>query len=275
MARKNYSPSEATFQRWLKEGRGAGRGAAYKPWLTVRDIPSQGRSHRIFGHKSQRTHHLFSDLELAVFLILEWQTDIMEIREQFPLQQEVTKELSTKHGIAHPSIRGVPQYLSSDFLVNSSRSDIPKFALQVKYSSELAKPRVIEKLELERRYWKQKSVPWFLVTQKQVSPVVIKNIDWLYSAQRDSIPDESLVHRVSFYSYQFEKNPNMPVIGLAKMLDVNYEMPNGESLTEIRQLLAQRFFTFDIHQEIHKLTPADLALTDTKIMQEVLHVQSK
>jgi len=275
MARKNYSPSEATFQRWLKEGRGAGRGVAYKPWLTVRDIPSQGRSHRLFGHKSQRTHHLFSDLELAVFLILEWQTDIMEIREQFPLQQEVTKELSTKHGIAHPSIRGVPQYLSSDFLVNSSRPDFPKFVLQVKYTSELAKPRVIEKLELERRYWEQKSVPWFLVTQKQISPVVIKNIDWLYSAQRDSIPDESLVHRVSFYSYQFEKNPNMPVIGLAKMLDVNYEMPNGESLREIRQLLAQRFFTFDIHHEIHKLTPADLALTDTKIMQEVLHVQSK
>jgi hypothetical protein len=71
MARKNYSPSEATFQRWLKEGRGSGRGSTYKPWLTVRDLPSQGRSHRVFGHKSQRTHHLFSDLELAVFLILE------------------------------------------------------------------------------------------------------------------------------------------------------------------------------------------------------------
>ncbi|MFH1882322.1 MAG: heteromeric transposase endonuclease subunit TnsA, partial [Planctomycetota bacterium] len=70
---KRYSNSEVTFQRWLKEGRGEGRRNEYKPWLTVRDLPSQGRSHRVFGHKSLRTHHLFSDLELAVFLLLEWQ----------------------------------------------------------------------------------------------------------------------------------------------------------------------------------------------------------
>ena len=50
-------------------------GKDYKPWLTVRDVPSLGRSHRIFGHKSQRTHHLLSDLELAVFLLLEWHPD--------------------------------------------------------------------------------------------------------------------------------------------------------------------------------------------------------
>jgi hypothetical protein len=55
-------------------------------------------------------------------------------------------ELAEKHGVAHPSVKGVPQYLSSDFLVNSSRPDHSKFALQVKYSSDLTKPRVIEKL---------------------------------------------------------------------------------------------------------------------------------
>jgi hypothetical protein len=275
MARKDYSPSETTFQRWIKEGRGAGRGSDYKPWLTVRDVPSQGRSHRVFGHKAQRTHHFFSDLELAVFLILEWQSDVVEIREQFSLQRELTLNLAEKHGIAHPSVKGVPQYLTSDFLVNTSSPGLPKFALQVKYSNDLTKPRVIEKLELERRYWEQKEVPWFLITQREVSPVAIRNIDWLYSAQRDSIPDEALGHRLSFYSHQFEKNPDISIINLAKSLDANYEMPNGESLREIRQLLALRFFTFDIHYEIHKLTPAGLTLTDTSILQEVLHVQGK
>lgn len=159
--------------------------------------------------------------------------------------------------------------------MNSSRPDLPKFALQVKYSSDLTRPRVVEKLELERRFWEQKGVPWFLFTQKEISPVVIQNIDWLYSAQRDSIPDEALVHRVNYYCHQFEKNPDISIIDLAKSLDANYEMPDGESLREIRQLLAQRFFTFDIHHEVHKLTPTDLALTDMSIMQEVLHVQSK
>ena len=71
MARKSYGTSEVKFQKWIKDGRGSGRGIEYKPWITVRDLPSEGRSHRIFGHKSQRTHHLLSDLELAVFLLLE------------------------------------------------------------------------------------------------------------------------------------------------------------------------------------------------------------
>ena len=61
MAKKQYGNSEAKNRRWIKEGRGLGRGREYKLWLTVRDLPSEGRYHRIFGHKSQRTHHLLSD----------------------------------------------------------------------------------------------------------------------------------------------------------------------------------------------------------------------
>lgn len=47
-----------------KEGCGQGFGANYKSWITIRDVSSDGRSHRIYGHKSQRTYHLLSDLEL-------------------------------------------------------------------------------------------------------------------------------------------------------------------------------------------------------------------
>ena len=86
MARKKYGNSEVKNQKWIKEGRGSGRNHEYKPWLTVRDLPSDGHSHRVFGHKSKRAHHLFSDLELAVFLLLEWHFEIEEVREQFPLQ---------------------------------------------------------------------------------------------------------------------------------------------------------------------------------------------
>ena len=80
MVRRKYSPSDLQFQRWIKDGRGQGKGRHYKPWLTVRDVPSQGRAHRIFGFKSQRTHHLFSDLELAAFFILEWHPQTQEVR---------------------------------------------------------------------------------------------------------------------------------------------------------------------------------------------------
>jgi len=137
MARKKYSNSTAKNERWIKEGRGQGRNQNYKPWLTVRDLPSEGRSHRVFGHKSQRTHHLFSDLELATFLLLEWHSDTEEIREQFPLELDVTIDLAREGGIVHPANAGVVQYMSSDFLVNSRNPENNKFVLQAKCSGQV------------------------------------------------------------------------------------------------------------------------------------------
>lgn len=67
---KNTQNHELKIQKWIKEGRGQGFGNNYKPWLTIRDVSLEGRSHRVFGHKSQRTHHLLSDLELSTFLLL-------------------------------------------------------------------------------------------------------------------------------------------------------------------------------------------------------------
>ena len=199
MTGKKYVNTELQNQKWLREGRGSGHGSDYKPWLTVRDLSSQGRSHRVFGHKSQRTHHLLSDLELAVFLLLEWSRSTVDIREQFPLRLEDTKALALESGIDHPSVRGVLQVMSSDFLVNTTDASQPKFALQAKYVEALSDARTIEKLELERRYWLQKGVPWWLITEKDIPSVVTQNISWLYPAQRDEIEIDVLVERAAFY----------------------------------------------------------------------------
>ncbi|KAB1442885.1 TnsA endonuclease N-terminal domain-containing protein [Pseudodesulfovibrio senegalensis] len=275
MARKNNSPTEVTFQRWIKDGRGSGNGRDYKPWLTVRDVASQGRSHRVFGHKSQRTHHLFSDLELAVFLILDWQPDILDIREQFCLQREITLELAEAYNIRHPAIGNVVQFMTSDFLVNSSRSGKTKFALQAKYSGDLERNRVIEKLELERRYWQRKDVPWALITEKEIPSTVFQNINWLYPAQAEEIPEADLAQRINFYSHHLSKSNDTTLIDLAKSLDVSYDLPAGQSLREMRQLFAQRFFTFNIHTPFQKLTPAGVVQTDATAIRETLHVQNK
>ena len=72
MARKNYFLSEKLIEQRIKDGRGQGYGEKYQPWLRVQDVPSDGRSHRIFSHKTKRIHHLLSDLELATFHLFDW-----------------------------------------------------------------------------------------------------------------------------------------------------------------------------------------------------------
>lgn len=37
MVRSRYDWTQAKFERYVKEGRGKGRGKDYKPWITVQD----------------------------------------------------------------------------------------------------------------------------------------------------------------------------------------------------------------------------------------------
>ena len=272
MSKRSNGLTEAKIKKWIKEGRGSGRGADYSPWLRVRDIASKGRSHRVFGHKSRRTHHLFSDLELAVFLALDWSPKTTEIREQFPLQQELTFELAKDAGIRHPQVSGIFQVMSSDFLVNSSDSTLSKFVLQAKYTKDLRDPRAVEKLELERRYWAHKEVPWFLVTEKEISNTVFQNIEWLYPDQQRTHELSDLAEQLKFYIHHFSKNPTSTIIKISKTLDVKYDHEAGESLAEIRGLMASRLLSFDVNIPFRKITPADLNFVDDVSVLEVINV---
>ena len=102
MARRRTSFDEAKITRFLKEGRGKGRGAEYQPWLTIQDVPSSGREHRVFSRKTGRIHHLLSDHEWRLFLHLEWCDEVLDIREQFPLDRAATARITESLGLRHP-----------------------------------------------------------------------------------------------------------------------------------------------------------------------------
>ncbi|MCG7571619.1 TnsA endonuclease C-terminal domain-containing protein [Pseudoalteromonas sp. CNC9-20] len=276
MASRKKGFTEAQFAKWIKEGRGSGEQADYKPWLTVRDLPSLGRIHRVFGHKSRRTHHLLSDLELAAFLLLEWHSEVTQIREQFSLERDTTRRLAVEAGIKHSNIAGVDQYMSSDFLVDTTDEQEPRFVWQAKYASALGDARTVEKLEVERRYWAEKEYPWYLVTEREIPDVVFKNIKWLYPAQRDDEEDMELaLQQIEFYAHHFEKNPNKTLIAICKELDAAYDLPLGESLYEVRKLLAKRYFTFDIFIPSTKLKAKDLQAGDLGFIREVYLVSNQ
>jgi TnsA endonuclease C terminal./TnsA endonuclease N terminal. len=275
MARKTNFNSESQFQRWIKEGRGQGKGDLYKPWLTVRDVPSSGRSHRVFGFKSKRTHHFFSDLELAAFFIFEWHPQTQDIREQFPLERNATLEIALAAGIKHPAVFGVNQYMSTDFLINTSDEKIPKFAVQVKRSEELGKPRTIEKLEIERRYWAQIKIPWFVVTERDLPHTVVQNIEWLYPAQESDIPHANLMSQFYFYLDFLKGKSGDTLINISKSIDIAYRQPPGEALKTLRQLLANRYFLFDIRVDFKQLLGANLTPSPSIDQLEVSNASNK
>ncbi len=251
-------PLDPRSLKWIKQGRGRGSGKDYQPWLTVRDLPSAGRSHRIWGVQTQRTHHLLSDLELAAFFLFDWNPSVADIREQYPLRLEDTSELATQAHIRHPEVRGQVQIMSTDFLVDTNKPELPRMAIQVKTSSDLSNPRIVEKLELERRYWALKGVPWYLLTEKQIPKTVTRNIAWLYPAQLVLDEIENTLNMASIYLGFFTKHPLLQISQAAMMLDQAYALSPGESLQRIRSLLALRVFLFDLRKPWSKLAVGDL-----------------
>ena len=261
-------------QKWIKDGRGDGELSSYKPWLTVRDLSSLGRSHRVYGHKTNRTHHLLSDLELAIFLILEWNPLIQDIREQFPLRIEQTEEIAHLTCIPHPAVRGIKQIMSTDFYVFSSDAMNPRFSIQAKYQKDLEDIRTIEKLEIERRYWQSKEIPWQIITEQEIPKVVFDNIKWLYPAIRDN-DHINLYDQIEFYVKQFHKYPNLSLINLAKKIDSSYDLEIGTSLSELRVLFAQRYFKFNLKLNYKDLVPPNIQLGNLTTWEEVRYAANQ
>ena len=211
----------------------------YQPFIKVSDISSLGRSHRVFGHKTKRTHHLLSDLELAVFLLFEWHSNTEDIQEQFPLDLKVTKKIADSVGIKHPSQKGELKTMTTDFYVISKDDLKPitsQLALQAKYSNDLDDARTIEKLELERRYWEQKDVDFKIITEKDIPRAVSDNIKWLYPSKNTylaSIEENDF----TFYSEQMIKNSTLKIIDFCIKIDSAYDYPLGTALSKLKNLV--------------------------------------
>jgi len=103
----------------IKSKHGQGSGHEYCPWLKIQEIKSNGRSHRVYSHKTHRIHHLASDLELSFFLMLDWSGFVTDIRERFPFDLNVAQEIAKEAKLPYPIRDGEPQVLYSDFLVDA------------------------------------------------------------------------------------------------------------------------------------------------------------
>lgn len=173
--------------RWKAQGLGQGETASYKPWIDVRCFSSKGRMSRPPGVTTGRTHHLFSDNEDHFFLMADYAAAVLDIREQFPLfPEDATREIARSMGIQHPKYpySTTPIVMTTDFLLTVvSKSGCRSLAAwSIKSADELRgrnRKAVLAKLEIERRYWLQRGVPWHLFTNEDFDQTVIDNLDWI------------------------------------------------------------------------------------------------
>lgn len=205
---RSRRPTQTLVNKWIKAGFGQGEGKDYKPFMYVRDVPSQGTSNMVHSRITGRRHDYLSDHEFKVHLLAEYGRSTLDIREQFALLPwEETQSIAARLGIPHPRIPGTPTptVMTTDLLLSLKRSDgVELVAVSAKLSKDLT-DRNLEKLLLERLYWNRRGIRWILATEENIPATRASNLKFFENALNDDRGAKSGITPADF-SRRFEQN---------------------------------------------------------------------
>jgi len=165
--------------------------------LKVITFSSKGRSTRIYSYKNNKIHHLQSDNQLRAFLLLEWDDRVKNIKENVMLD-DLEATLYSVENLRLDKFKdkkaGDLYDLHTNFLIKITTKDKGEetIALSVKNISELQRTTVIEKMEIERRYWKVKGIKFYVITtENQIDKQFVENIKWA----RETLVDKAMENK--------------------------------------------------------------------------------
>lgn len=256
MAKRVRGITEDKINNWIKSGRGQNHGRDYFPWLTIQDVPSLGLVSRTDGWKTGRIHHFMSNIELKYFLILEWSDSVVDVREQYPLLPlSKTVEIANSLGIVHPRdpVTKKDIVMTTDFLLDIREgNEVRHVARTVKESSDINSYRVIEKLEIERVYWKERKINWGVISDSDIPEQLAANIDWVYTAKslKDYKIPMNLVNKVEDALFTEISNESIGLSDAALTIDDRFGLPAGTCLTIARHLIENKVWQVDMYEEV-------------------------
>ena len=233
--------NQQKYEEYLMAGRGQGEGPAYLPWITVQSFSSSGIVSRVYSYKTQRIHHLLSRNELYYFYLLEWSDSVLDIREQFPLfDVELAADIASKAGIIYPrdNVSGFPYVLTCDFMITTKNG---LKARTIKNAKDLQNGRTLEKLEIERRYWKARNVEWRIVTENEIPQEKARHIEWMYTAAILPVHLKCCSYREEMLSLLNSRSSQLA----AELFDDRYGLPPGSGLQIIKHLLWTKEVSLD------------------------------
>lgn len=221
--------------------------------LKVTTFSSKGRVTRIYSYKTNRVHHLQSDNQLNLFLILERCNSVVDIKENIELRNiEIiitdTDDLNLDKFTDKET--GQLYQLHTNFLIKASKNGTyEQIAISVKSLSELQRKTVIEKMEIEQRYWKAKGIKFYLITEKEIDKKFVENIKWV----RESLIDNTVQNKkeVAEKLYYFmQKNTERIIQEVLDEFEEENKVKKGMGLFALRYLIGNREIYIDMKNDI-------------------------
>lgn len=223
--------------------------------LKVTTFSSKGRVTRVNSYKCKdRVVHLQSDNQLRLFLMLEWDEYVQEIKVNVALD-DLEKNLFNIDNLRLDRFKnkesGELYTLHTNFLIilKTDRGIEEHVAISVKSTSELERKTVIEKLEIERRYWEVKGVRFAIITDEEIDRQLADNIMWA----RETVTDKSVRDKVELSEklYYFLQEHQMEQAKEALLyFDDKEKLKSGTGLFLFRYLIADKQIEVNMKKSI-------------------------
>lgn len=164
----------------IKMGRGAGEGTDYKPWIKNRETSPMNTTYNVVNWKTGRMMELPNKPMHDAFLFLNWQSDVIDIRELYPVDvdalqpfiQQASHELAAYGETLTDGI--LRHVICTDFLV-TLRDNTYAAYMVAKNHSAMSNAKV-EQVYLLKRYWNNREVPFHLLYTDSFNKTFIQNL---------------------------------------------------------------------------------------------------
>jgi hypothetical protein len=231
----------------------------YVPGIKIQDFSPRGRVSRIKGRTTNRVHHLLSDLETNVFYLFDFEEKITDIKEHYPLLDlhEVVDDLSDIKLEKFRNKKTGEEYIfTTTFVITLTDSDGEKYlALSIRNETELYRDLLLEKLEVERRYWNKKGIRWSIITNKDIPMIKVNNIKWLYLGDTDighkeeSYIKEVIANRITSNKCSIKK--------ILDNIDTELSLSLGTALVILKRMIISNEILVDLYVPINIDMSAD------------------
>lgn len=255
-------------ERHKKQGRGQGRGEQYKPRLYVGEFSSRGNCSRSPGIKTNRGHETFSDGETNFLNIFDASHIVTDILEQYPMNKDDTIRIAKECKIKHPTVPRSTflQEMTTDFLIEltDKLGNVTYRAYAVKTREEINNPktnyRTIEKLEIAKKYWKEKGIELGILIKDDITYNLITNINTIryhMIHKTTSRMDPTTVSLIEELLLNYLAD-NIAIVLVTDPLDQKFSLKTGSALAILYSMIGEGRYSIDMHKLIDTSKPIKL-----------------
>lgn len=254
-------------------------GDAYEPLHHVQDVMHSSGERKRIPYQG-RMVHLLSRLEQRAFWHFRWEPSVTGIEEQYYLELDHTTRIAKEAGASHPLVRPKqdgPFPMSTDLVIYyQTPTGSARVARQIKYSKffELGETtgsarqkveHVIEKLEIERRYWAEQNVDWQILTERELSEARAVNIRHFLDFELDPRrPHGFWADAVERVRDAIVGGDGLRLVDLAQRLDERGDLDHADFGACMRHMVNTRQLTFDMDIPYDQMRP----VSDFRFVEE-------